>query len=155
MKLKTRYIKYVSIPFTSGNSFLHDLYFSYSSPNWLCQSPSRRGTHFYEGKIKETVGKHIECQSPSRRGTHFYRHRILYRWVCYLCQSPSHRGTHFYPKWKNIGFWAAGVNPLHIGELISTILMSIIIVAVRMCQSPSHRGTHFYSWEAGCWGWSC
>ena len=36
------------------------------------------------------------------------------------------------------------VNPLHVGELISTIVVAIIIVKTNASQSPSRRGTHFY-----------
>ena len=87
-----------------------------------------------------------------------------------MCQSPSHRGTHFYtddatPVDKT---WSS-VNPLHVGELISSKGLSgtwteEVIVSIPFtsgnsflltkmtdmfegcsgCQSPSRRGTHFY-----------
>ena len=62
----------------------------------VCQSPSRRGTHFY---WRRAAGNSIGelCQSPSRRGTHFYQGNCpLQKSKSTLCQSPSRRGTHFY-----------------------------------------------------------
>ncbi len=113
------------------------------------------------------------CQSPSHRGTHFYAPDTLFVAWSYMCQSPSHRGTHFYtamsddyckviivsiPFTSGNSFLHSGnqrqplrlacVNPLHIGELISTRKEVISMKeTVIMCQSPSHRGTHFYGWR--------
>ena len=88
---------FFSIPFTSGNSFLQPQDSAERLRNFLCQSPSHRGTHFYVWKrswdwvlswcvnpllIGELIstpvggGVHIDqkmCQSPSHRGTHFYK----------------------------------------------------------------------------------
>ena len=36
------------------------------------------------------------------------------------------------------------VNPLHVGELISTSRGRCWVGSLQECQSPSHRGTHFY-----------
>ena len=62
----------VSIPFTSGNSFLPQVT-DFLKGEELCQSPSRRGTHFYLWYCRSRCRSSLEmCQSPSRRGTHFY-----------------------------------------------------------------------------------
>ena len=37
-----------------------------------------------------------------------------------------------------------GVNPLHLGELISTRITRCRPSTISVCQSPSPRGTHFY-----------
>ena len=69
--------------------------------------------------IKATIGNNVNrCQSPSHRGTHFYELKT-YNYLI-LCQSPSHRGTHFYCPTIDPGTRCSCVNPLHIGELIST-----------------------------------
>ena len=39
------------------------------------------------------------------------------------------------------------VNPLHIGELISTVVRRNFTRVWNMCQSPSHRRTHFYVFQ--------
>ena len=161
-----------------------------------CQSPSRRGTHFYGEKGITPFVVPSECQSPSRRGTHFYPYQCL-GWCPWSveCQSPSRRGTHFYgsdpprpysrcivsiPFTSGNSFlrclrifqlkrFSTCVNPLHVGELISTYLIQepmVIFFLVSIpftsgnsflhtraqfksqykewCQSPSRRGTHFY-----------
>ena len=87
-----------------------------------CQSPSPRGTHFYEIIMKLIVAKGNVCQSPSPRGTHFYLPMSIFRkHMQEMCQSPSPRGTHFYSsKMALPSLSHGGVNPLHTGELIST-----------------------------------
>ena len=87
----------------------------------VCQSPSRRGTHFYcyrQGRYmwfprcvnplhvgelistKETTNPVLQfvlCQSPSRRGTHFYRYKKR-RTACDKCVSiPFTSGNSFLP----------------------------------------------------------
>ena len=113
----------VSIPFTPGNSFLPSQFRIQSRKRKKCQSPSHRGTHFYDSIRKELYGDEV-CQSPSHRGTHFYEsgteskatesgtvsipftpgNSFLHlgntlKWCSIRCQSPSHRGTHFYGKY--------------------------------------------------------
>ena len=112
----------VSIPFTSGNSFLLN---SNADINWIfgrCQSPSRRGTHFYFVAPYVKLRNLVYVSIPFTSGNSFL-HPSGKKWSKFLrrCQSPSRRGTHFY---------------------------SIIVQGGNMdktlCQSPSRRGTHFY-----------
>ena len=86
----------VSIPFSSGNSFLPKLAI-FLLVLFLCQSPSHRGTHFYARPNIKSSGFSGLCQSPSHRGTHFYDYEGNTEIQgSVMCQSPSHRGTHFY-----------------------------------------------------------
>ena len=87
----------------------------------VCQSPSHRGTHFYDDMLDED-DPFAGCQSPSHRGTHFYyRIKSVTTGLFHMCQSPSHRGTHFYNHLRRCREQREDcVNPLLIGELIST-----------------------------------
>ena len=70
----------VSIPFTSGNSFLREKGM-YDSICWsACQSPSPRGTHFYN-RLWFWMPVSKMCQSPSPRGTHFYSIYKVVNWL--------------------------------------------------------------------------
>ena len=62
----------------------------------LCQSPSRRGTHFYNG-FEFMIGDEVIVSIPFTSGNSFL-HKKERRRRCRpgLCQSPSRRGTHFY-----------------------------------------------------------
>ena len=126
----------------------------------MCQSPSHWGTHFYRVIIDGDTEQSM-CQSPSHRGTHFYyillkemamcddcvnpllirelistydcrRSRVQSR----LCQSPSHRGTHFYKEWYLSKWWGQSVNPLLIGELISTAANKDCTSINELCVNP-------------------
>ena len=92
----------VSIPFTPGNSFLlPQSALIKCAELCMCQSPSHRGTHFYADGYEKTIAPEDV-----------------------VCQSPSHRGTHFYILKTGAGVEEKGrVNPLHIGELISTLTL--------------------------------
>ena len=59
----------MSIPFTSGNSFLLFTPGTEWDPH-LCQSPSRRGTHFYGRKEKKGV-KRVFVSIPFTSGNSF------------------------------------------------------------------------------------
>ena len=159
-------------PSRRGTHFYQKRGFSIDN-RMVCQSPPHRGTHFYgyESHSKHSLGR---CQSPSHRGTHFYSALALRVHICagvcvnplhvgelistrvriledqmqqLLCQSPSRRGTHFYlkRKEKKMSCVALCVNPLHLGELISTVKFFYVLALVGLCQSPSPRGTHFYA----------
>ena len=64
----------------------------------MCQSPSRRGTHFYDAWWRSHFGGKI-VSIPFTSGNSFLPgmfkmvKSLCERW----CQSPSRRGTHFYP----------------------------------------------------------
>ena len=112
----------------------------------LCQSPSRRGTHFYQETGRLPKRHPIVCQSPSRRGTHFYMGCVCIYIIIEFCVNPLHVGELISTIKKEVFIWHLRcVNPLHVGELISTSLETIIIQIAILCQSPSRRGTHFYS----------
>ena len=138
----------VSIPFTSGNSFLLIRLLN-SKKKWKgCQSPSRRGTHFYV-EIDFGLHAHVTCQSPSRRGTHFYGRRKKMANNTYQVSIPFTSGNSFLRtgRWRCTILAAAGVNPLHVGELISTAFDIWYEWDKSLCQSPSRRGTHFYDYN--------
>ena len=112
----------VSIPFTSGNSFLLYILCGSFTQHFLCQSPSRRGTHFYIKMFYGSEKTNSLCQSPSRRGTHFYD---------YVKMTPVPLGSVSIPFTSGNSFLRTNcsavfpmsmkcVNPLHVGELIST-----------------------------------
>ena len=90
----------------------------------------------------------MKCQSPPHRGTHFYRMKSVFIPASECSVNPLHLG-------ELISTWAImlqsaksmtrGVNPLHLGELISTTNGAMFALAPAIvCQSPSPRGTHFY-----------
>ena len=88
------------------------------------QSPLRRGTHFYKG-LCEALALIIAVSIPFTSGNSFLQFGSKYLWYSSVC-----------------------VNPLHVGELISTMCMAENGEAgLRVCQSPSPRGTHFYDGE--------
>ena len=114
------------------------------------------------------------CQSPLRRGTHFYEKRRIRRCERSLTVSiPFTSGNSFLP-YRVFQLEAEilkSVNPLHVGELISTIFcmcsnihlcivsipftsgnsflpnlfQKLFVHRISACQSPSRRGTHFYN----------
>ncbi len=65
--------------------------------------------------------------------------RDFYILTDYMCQSPSRRGTHFYAADTSSGQQAAGVNPLHVGELISTGHKASSLYLF-VCVNPLHVG---------------
>ena len=85
------------------------------------------------------------CQSPSRRGTHFYEAYDEVLDAFMKSVNPLHVGelvsTFFY--YPELRFHSC-VNPLHVGELISTFFLLSRTQIPFLCQSPSRRGTHFY-----------
>ena len=91
----------------------------------ICVNPLHVGELISTEARKKQRDKKEECQSPSRRGTHFYIVIGLLEVLIAVCQSPSRRGTHFYPagKWKVVDAYFDCVNPLHVGELISTLYL--------------------------------
>ena len=110
----------VSIPFTSGNSFLL-INFYIAAPINKCVNPLHLGELISTAILVSPKINGLLCQSPSPRGTHFYANFcICCKYLSTLCQSPSPRGTHFYARMKNVEEWQ------------------------ELCQSPSPRGTHFY-----------
>ena len=130
----------------------------------MCQSPSLRGTHFYHiGKILKEIG--WLCQSPSLRGTHFYMgarsvrlknrtvsipftsgnsflpvlHAVVQ--VPFRCVNPLHLGE-LISTWSasQVSCRGSSVNPPHLGELISTNFSRYTYSHAEYCVNPLHLG---------------
>ena len=138
----------MSIPFTSGNSFLHQGMVNFSNKDVVCQSPSRRGTHFYPYQCLGWCPWSVECQSPSRRGTHFYGSDPPRPYSRCIVSIPFTSGNSFLrsecgwldevrDNFVSIPF-TSGNSFLPIEKQASNVKMQ------NKCQSPSRRGTHFY-----------
>ncbi len=99
------------------------------------------------------------CQSPSRRGTHFYEAKRNEKGIYQIVSIPFTSGNSFLQKTKaKASSHIPCVNPLHVGELISTCpTPSAQHLVGKVCQSPSHRGTHFYFPQKapGMLNWMC
>ena len=116
----------VSIPFISGNSFLHGAAARCWDGDWVCQSPSPRGTHFYPASPaqKDTPDSCL-VSIPFTPGTHFY-FALLFLCSCSKgsCVNPLHVGELISTKIMTEDCHRHGsVNPLHTGELISTTFL--------------------------------
>ncbi len=155
----------MSIPFTSGNSFLREGWNRLRpiplcvnplhvgeliSTRWtlvssealtpLCQSPSRRGTHFYMAADYHHY-HHCHVSIPFTSGNSFLRRKSMRRIdSLVMCQSPSRRGTHFYHNSADILYTEESVNPLHVGELISTKTFYTPFEQLSNCVNPLHVG---------------
>ena len=113
----------------------------------LCQSPSHQGTHFYASNMSELTSNAM-CQSPSHRGTHFYgiynlgksksvsipftsgnsflRSRQDHSWGASTVSIPFTSGNSFLPDGSTFTVPVKTcVNPLHVGELITTESIAI------------------------------
>ena len=111
--------KPVSIPFTSGNSFLQEYGQCYYRDPFV-SIPFTSGNSFLLARLKMAVCK-AKVSIPFTSGNSFLHVTHNAQFIAGMCQSPSRRGTHFYKRGgvgpeKLVGC----VNPLHVGELIST-----------------------------------
>ena len=70
---------------------------------------------------------------------------------CFLqCVNPLQVGELISTDFNQVSEYVSAlcVNPLQVGELISTIAaINTWVISFPMCQSPSSRGTHFYVLE--------
>ena len=98
-QLRKGLLSRVSIPFTPGNSFLHKIKQGDRDKGEVCQSPSHRGTHFYDN-LNRLLWKLRAVSIPFTPGNSF----LLTSSFCY-------------------GAALVCVNPLHLGELISTLYL--------------------------------
>ena len=129
----------MSIPFSSGNSFLPIcvLWALWLNPD-VCQSPSHRGTHFYSATVYPSPWGRYIVSIPFSSGNSFlpYSGRAS-AGSRNMCQSPSHRGTHFYSYEEYVEKTIRqSVNPLLIGELISTSMGAIWSWTRKGCVNP-------------------
>ena len=153
----------VSIPFTSGNSFLHFWLLLYLEQR-SCVNPLHIGELISTHRMVTCVSNSYMCQSPSRRGTHFYLCTHAHIDHCGGCVNPLHvgklistwsrrngkdtslvsipftSGNSFLQKENVKGILTKkSVNPLHVGELIST-LHYYLIAWSPLCVNPLHVG---------------
>ncbi len=114
--------KIVSIPSTSGNSFLQKNIPSLNEALIGCQFPPPRGTHFYFSHLSWSEGSVKMCQFPPPRGTHFYGvERYYIHWKVHV-SIPSTSGNSFLHRYTTPFMTLTFcVNSLHLGELISTM----------------------------------
>ena len=105
----------------------------------MWQSPSPRGSHFY-GSVQQVQSWGRLCQSPSRRGTHFYWIDLQSKSKYKEVSIPFTSRNSFLlitPRLKRDAPHC--VNPLHLGELISTVGKVANIAAI-LCVNPLHTG---------------
>ena len=109
----------MSIPLTSGNSFLRRIWGTIRRIGSLCQSPSPRGTHFYRHSPRKNQDK-LRGVNPLHLGE-----------LISTITGQRNSGT------------SSGVNPLLIGELISTTCLNCGMSIDDIVSIPFSSGNSF------------
>ena len=164
----------MSIPFTSGNSFLRSIDSNNTFRRWSVSIPFTSGNSFLQNIPAFIEGANINVSIPFTSGNSFLLYgRLLWLYSEVIVSIPFTSGNSFLLTTieQNGSLKMVCVNPLHVGELISTASSEELVtgfwcvnplhvgelISTRppgkrrrrlkpsLCQSPSRRGTHFYN----------
>ena len=120
-----RFGKWVSIPFSSGQSFQHWQIAGYMVTGIRSQSPSHRGSPSNFGEFYSKMKTRIEVSIPFSSGQSFQH-----------CRENA----------AAISGPVTCLNPLLIGAVLPTQFPPQQQLTAEMSQSPSHRGSPSNSW---------